>query len=86
MEEVRITTEGIDLDFATARAMALTLAGRDNPETMLVAWSDRARGTHSPSCVRCEIGERPGWEVYGRNHEGRLRISFNDDSFVFIHT
>jgi hypothetical protein len=24
--------------------------------------------------------------VYGRNHEGRLRISINNDAFVFIYT
>ena len=36
-----------------------------------------------PSCVRCEIGDRPGWEVYGENHEGRFRIIFNDRLSVY---
>ena len=86
MEEVGLTVTGVDLDFDTARALALALASRDNPETMLVAWCDRDKGVHSPSCVKCEINELPGWEVYGRNHGGRLRIAVNDGAFVFIHT
>lgn len=86
MDQVTLTIGGFDLDFDTARGLALTLASRDNPETMLVAWSDQEKGVHSPSCVKCEINELPGWEVYGRNHDGRLRIDFNDDAFVFIHT
>ena len=86
MQEVTLFVKGFPLVFDTARAVAQLLASRDNPETMLVAWHDREQGTHSPSCVRCEIGDVPGWEVYGRNHSGRLRIAFNGDVMVFIHT
>jgi len=86
METVTVHIAGCGLDFDTARALALTLAARDNPETMLVAWCDREKGAHSPSCVKCESNGLPGWEVYGRNHDGRLRIAFNDEALVFIHT
>ena len=86
MQDVELSVGGFDLDFNTARAIAQRLAVRDQPETMLTAWCDRAAGTHSPSCVKCEIGDAPGWEVYGRNHGGRLRIDMNNGDFVFIYT
>ncbi|MFZ5776134.1 MAG: AF1514 family protein [Thermodesulfobacteriota bacterium] len=86
MTEIRIAITGMALDFDTARIVAKALALRDNPDTMLVAWGDRHRDTHSPCCVKCAIGDRPGWEVYGENHEGRLRIAFNDEAYVFIHS
>ncbi|MGE4559854.1 MAG: AF1514 family protein [Desulfobulbus sp.] len=28
----------------------------------------------------------PGWEVYGRNHGGRLRIAFNQETIVLIYS
>ncbi len=86
MEEVTVTVTGVPLAFESARAIARLLAARDEPETMLVAWCDREQGKHSPSCVKCEIHGAPGWEVYGRNHGGRLRIALNNGAFVFIHT
>ncbi|WP_456384636.1 AF1514 family protein [Desulfolithobacter sp.] len=86
MERVDVTINGYSVDFDTARQVAALLASRDNEYTTLVAWSDRKRNTHSPQCLKCEIKGEPGWEVYGRNHAGRLRISFNDDLFVFIYS
>ncbi|BCO09023.1 hypothetical protein GF1_13990 [Desulfolithobacter dissulfuricans] len=86
MERVDITINGYAMDFDTARQIAALLASRDNEYTTLVAWNDRERNIHSPQCLKCEIKGEPGWEVYGRNHDGRLRISFNDDLFVFIYS
>lgn len=86
MTDIRIAITGIPLDFDTARSLARMLAERENPESSLVAWGDLRRQTHSPCCVKCEIGDRPGWEVYGENHEGRLRIAFNDQEYIFIHS
>jgi len=83
---VTVTLEGMEQDFDACREFTRLLARRDNPETMLVAWSDRIKNTHSPCCVKCTIGDEPGWEVYGRNHGGRLRFSFNNDTLVFIYT
>ena len=86
MIDVSILLEGLEPVFEDYREITRILAEQENRETMLVAWSDKKRNTHSPSCVRCQVGEVPGWEVYGRNHEGRLRISVNNDEYVFIYT
>ncbi len=84
MERVEITVSGYRLDFEQARTFARMLAERDDEMTTLVSWNDRIRDIHSPQCLQCEIKGDPAWEVYGRNHGGRLRISFNADTFVFI--
>jgi len=86
VKRVDIIIHGYTMDFDTARQVAALLACRDNEYTTLVAWNDRERNIHSPQCLKCEIKGEPGWEVYGRNHDGRLRISFNDDLFVFIYS
>ncbi|MFH1215286.1 MAG: AF1514 family protein [Pseudomonadota bacterium] len=87
MLEIHITVDGSEVDFDAARAMALAVAGKeDDEEPMLISWNDRVRGKHSPSCVKCELHGDPGWEVYGRNHGGRLRISINKDDYVFIYS
>ena len=86
MNKVTVQIQGYDIDFDSAKRMAQLLAERDNEMTTLVSWNDAKRNIHSPQCLQCKIKGDPGWEVYGRNHEGRLRISFNDDVFVFIYT
>ncbi|MGV1098476.1 AF1514 family protein [Thiovibrio sp. JS02] len=86
MKDISIAITGESLDFDQARAVAKALAERGNAEASLVAWLDGKAGRHSPCCVRCEIGNRPGWEVYGENHQGRVRIVINDREYVFIYT
>ncbi len=86
MHDVKLTIEGQPLHFELARSLAKTLAEDGNDQADLVAWCDRERNLHSPCCIHCVIGDRPGWEVYGENHGGRLRISVNDDAFVFIYS
>lgn len=86
MIDIQIAITGAVLDFDAARAMAEALARQGNPETMLVAWFDRKKDTHSPCCVKCQIGEKPGWEVYGENHQGRLKIIINEREYVFIYS
>ncbi|RJX18778.1 MAG: hypothetical protein C4563_09085 [Desulfobulbus sp.] len=86
MIDVRLDMLGLAADFDDYRQLTRLLAEKDNPDTSLVAWADRGRATFSPSCVRCQIGEEPGWEVYGRNHGGRLRFSVNSDAYVFIYS
>lgn len=83
---IHLHIDGMSCDFDLARDLAAVLARRDDEETMLISWNDRVRGIHSPQCLKCEIKGAPGWEVYGRNHGGRLRIDVNDDQFVFIHS
>ena len=84
MGKIECRFAGYALDFEQAKAMAEIMAAPGNEFTSLVSWCDRDKGVHSPQCLQCEIKGEPGWEVYGRNHEGRLRISFDDDRFVFI--
>lgn len=86
MEHIDIRIDGLVPDFELARQIGETVAARDNDETTLVSWCDSLRGVHSPQCLHCEIKGEPGWLVYGRNHGGRLRIAFNNDTFVFIYS
>ena len=86
MQKVTISIDGISIDFDTAKEIARIIAERDNEYSSLVSWCDNVKKVHSPQCLKCEIRGEPGWEVFGRNHDGRLRISFNDDRFVFIHS
>ena len=86
MERVECTVLGYEVDFDQAREMCKIVAEKDNEFTMLISWSDRDKGVHSPCCLKCELKGEPGWEVYGRNHDGRLRISVDNDRFVFIYS
>jgi hypothetical protein len=86
MQAVELTINNYQLTFDQARAVAELLAIQDNELATLVSWNDRDKNVHSPQCLQCEIKGVPGWEVYGKNHEGRLRISFNSNTFVFIYS
>jgi len=86
MKDILIAITGADLDFEMARSMARIIGQRENGETDCLAWSDVRQGSHSPRCLQCEIKGRPGWEVYGENHSGRLKIIFNEGEYVFIHS
>lgn len=85
MERIDISINGCELDFDVASKFSRVIAEKDD-DAMLICWNDRARDMHSPSGVLCEFDGTPGWEVYGENHGGRLRISINDDDYVFIYT
>ncbi len=84
LDDIHLTVDGCDLDQDLARALAQKLAERENPDTFLVSWYNRRRNSHSPCCLGCVIGDRPGWDVYGENHEGRVRLTVNDGEYVFI--
>ena len=84
MKRIDCRFTGYVLDFEQAKTVARIIAVQGNEFTTLVSWCDCKKGVHSPQCLQCEIRDEPAWEVYGRNHEGRLRISFDDDRFVFI--
>lgn len=86
MERVDCAIQGYVVSFDQAREFARGMAEKDNDFATLVSWCDREKGVHSPCCLKCEFEGEPGWEVYGRNHEGRLRISFDADRFVFIYS
>jgi len=86
MQKIHLTLDGISPDFDTVRKMADILALLENEYATLVAWNDQEKGIHSPRCLKCEFKDAPGWEVYGRNHGGRLRISVHNDRFVLIYS
>ncbi len=85
MRDISLKVEGEALDYGRAADLAKAKAERELPAAILIAWNDRQRDIHSPSCLKCGIKNKAGWEVYGRNHGGCLRISINDDDFVFIY-
>lgn len=86
MEQVVCEIKGYNVNFKQAREMARLMAEEGNDYATLVSWCDKEKGVHSPCCLKCEFSGEPAWEVYGRNHEGRLRISFAGDRFVFIYS
>ncbi len=86
MERIDCSIKGYTLSFDQARELGKLIAEEDNEYATLVSWCDREKGVHSPCCLKCELKGEPGWEVYGRNHEGRLRISIDDDRFVLIYS
>ncbi len=86
MERIECRLTGCVVDFEQGKAIARIIAEADNPLATLMSWCDRDKGAHSPHCLQCEIKGEPGWEVYGRNHDGRVRISIDDDRFVFIYS
>ena len=86
MKAIDIKVVNEELDWNLARDLAWAVANRHDEDPMLMAWFDKGTGKFSPSCCKCEIKEGPAWEIYGKNHGGRLRIAVNDGDFVFIYT
>ena len=86
MKQINMVFDGVVVDFVFARAIGDLIAGRENEQTTLVSWCDRLRQIHSPQCLHCEINGELGWEVYGRNHGGQLRLSFNEETIVLIYS
>lgn len=84
MNKVECRFTGCSVDFEQAKGVAKIVAEKENVFATLISWCDRDKGVHSPQCLQCEIKGEAGWEVYGRSHDGRLRISIDDDRFVFI--
>ncbi len=86
MNDIFITISGYEISFEQAKKMTAVIAEEGNEYMTLVSWCDRDKGVHSPCCLKCEFDDIPGWEMYGRNHGGRLRISVDDERFVFIYS
>jgi hypothetical protein len=83
MKEITVTMEG-DIIQAEAQQKAESLARRDNPDTFVISRFNRKANACSPCCLKGNIGDKPGWEIYGENHGGRLKITVNDGEYVFI--
>jgi hypothetical protein len=86
MAAVALVVSGVAVDWDLARDLAYAVAAQYGDDPMLMAWFDKATGKFSPSCCKCEINDGPAWEIYGKNHGGRYRISVNDDAYVFIYS
>lgn len=84
MQKIKISVEGIVLDFDHAKKVAETICKTQTEDTFLISWNDKLRNLHSPCCLKCEIKGTPAWEKYGISHGGRFRISINSDDYVFI--
>ncbi len=86
MQHINLTIPGDVITWDEARDKAYELACQDDEDPMLMAWFDQTTGKFSPSCCKCDIVDGPAWEIYGKNHGGRLRISVNDGLYLFIYT
>ena len=84
MKKINILLEAKNVDFEKAKQAALAIAEQENEYALVISWWDRKTGKYSPQCLKWDRKDIPGWELYGLNHEGRLRISINNDRFVFI--
>lgn len=84
MQEIKISVVGKEISQAEAQGLGQVIAQTDNPETMAISRYNRLANSCSPCCLGGHLGNKPGWEVYGENHGGRLRISINDGDYIFI--
>ena len=84
MKEIDIQISGCKVSQEQAQKIGLLLAQQDNPDTMVIARFNRVANACSPCCLKGELGGKPGWEVYGENHGGQLKITVNRGDFVFI--
>ncbi|MCB2182438.1 MAG: AF1514 family protein [Desulfobulbaceae bacterium] len=86
MKEIRISLDGMEINFETAKAMTKALAQSYNLDTDLLAWQDRKKKTHSPPEVNCDTEEFKGWEEYGRHHGGRWEMRINNGEYTMIYS
>ena len=83
MKEVAITIDG-DVSQAEAQEKAEEIARQHNPETFVVSRFNRNANACSPCCLKGKIGDKPGWEIYGENHGGSLKVTINAGEYVFV--
>jgi hypothetical protein len=69
MQAIDVATQGVELDFDSARAMAGLLAGKVMADVMM-AWYDGATGKGHPDASECT--DKPGWLAYAESHGGNL--------------
>jgi hypothetical protein len=84
MKEIDIQIPGCNVSQEQAQKIGQLLAEQNNPDTMVVPRFNRAANACSPCCLKGELGEKPGWEVYGENHGGQLKITVNKGDYIFI--
>lgn len=84
MKEISVRISGYPVSREEAQEIGRLIAAKDNPETTVLARYNRETNSSSPCCLKGKFGDRPGWEVYGENHGGRLKINVNDGDYIFI--
>ena len=84
MKDISVNISGDIPSQEQAQKIGQLIAERDNPETIVISRFNRLANACSPCCLKGKMGHKSGWEVYGENHGGRLKISINDGDYVFI--
>jgi len=84
MKKISVTISGCTISDQQAQEIGQLLAGGSNPDTYVVSRYNRLTNASSPCCLKGKIGEKPGWEVYGENHGGQIKIDVNDGDYIFI--
>jgi hypothetical protein len=84
MKDIQIIIGSGESDFESACKEVRAIAEKNNTEAAILSWHNRDDNTHSPCCLKCDFGGIPAWEIFGKNHGGRLKIVVNDGQYVFI--
>ncbi len=84
MQTITIEISEYALSQEQAQNIAQIIAAQDNADTTAISRYNRFTNACSPCCLKGPLGDKPGWEVYGENHGGRLKISFNNGDYIFI--
>jgi len=84
MKEIEIIISGAEISYAEAQQIGQEVAQRENLETMAIARFNKQSNSCSPCCLKGDLNGKAGWEVYGENHGGRLKITVNGGDYVFI--
>ncbi|HEY5601812.1 MAG TPA: AF1514 family protein [Gammaproteobacteria bacterium] len=82
MHEIQLHIEGMQLDYASARAISETVANHIVESAMCIAWYDGQKQEEHPAVPECQ--HKPGWLAYAEGHGGRIKVELNDGEFVFI--
>lgn len=81
---IELRTEGVDLDFLRARALAEEQVRKLTVEPMLLAWFDKKEARFSPDVICCGT-EKPTWLVYAESRGGNISVDINDEEYVFVY-
>ncbi len=84
MKEIDIQISGCKVSQEQAQQIGQVLAQLDNPDTMVISRFNCATNACSPCCLKGTLGGKPGWEIYGETHGGRLKITVNNGAYIFI--
>lgn len=82
MKGIRIASDSA-MELAEAQRQASAEASSHLTDPMLLAWTDRVAGIHSPNVECCGDGTKGAWEIYAESRGGSLRIEIGP-RYVFI--